>query len=731
MRILPVRALSDDFLPEPYLPENGDAYYLRHQQSPRAPDSWRHLHSTEIEALIQNGSTSDDWDTVYVSDPFAPHLIRNSRFSGLVRLGRLDEVVLEYHDLRTPVGITNSLLIDCDIGDNTAIHNVRYLSHFIIGDYVILLNVDEMNTTNYAKFGNGIIKDGEAESTRIWMSLINEAGGRSVVPFDGMLPADAYLWARYRDDTDLQRRLLEITQQQFDSRRGFYGQVGTMSVVKNSRILKDVKIGCKCYIKGANKLKNLTINSSDDEPTQIGEGVELVNGIIGCGCRVFYGCKAVRFVMGNNATLKYGARLIHSYLGDNSTVSCCEILNNLIFPAHEQHHNNSFLTASLLLGQSNIAAGATIGSNHNSRANDGEILAGRGFWPGLCTTLKHSSRFASFTLLAKADYPCELDIPLPFSLVSHDVARDRLQVMPAYWWQHNMYALARNAWKFVARDQRKSASQHIEFDYLAPDTAEEMLQAIQLLEIWSGREQLRQDGQREASASQDELLRLGRRWLQDPSHELASLEIAGRVVENSNRPVLLLKVPSGYRAYREMLLYYAVKNLLAYLQQHPGATRATMLDDLAGPRERHWVNLGGQLVAQRDLDRLRADIGAGRCRTWSEIHAVYDRLWQAYPRDKQRHALAVLMEVLEDDVLSADRWDQALDEAVRIQQTIQDQVYHSRLKDYQNPFRRLTFRNEEELTATLGSPENDAFVVQTRAATEEFGQRVQSVKRRG
>ncbi len=127
-----------------------------------------------------------------------------------------------------------------------------------------------------------------------------------------------------------------------------------------------------------------------DEPTQIGEGVELVNGIIGFGCHIFYGCKAVKFILGNNSNLKYGARLINSFLGDNSTISCCEVLNNLIFPAHEQHHNNSFLIASVVMGQSNMAAGATIGSNHNSRANDNEIQAGRGFWPGLCTSVKHS-----------------------------------------------------------------------------------------------------------------------------------------------------------------------------------------------------------------------------------------------------------------------------------------------------------------------------------------------------
>src|SRR5215211_5818314 len=93
----------------------------------------------------------------------------------------------------------------------------------------------------------------------------------------------------------------------------------------------------------------------------------------------FYGVKAVRFFMASHSQLKYGARLINSYLGNNSTISCCEVLNSLIFPSHEQHHNNSFLCAALLNGQTNIAAGATIGSNHNSRGADGEMIAGRGF----------------------------------------------------------------------------------------------------------------------------------------------------------------------------------------------------------------------------------------------------------------------------------------------------------------------------------------------------------------
>ena len=496
--------LGFHFIPAKYLPEGTDEYYLRNEQIAPLNRQWRKLTSGEVEKLVHNGNTSDNWDNLRVTDEFDPAQILNTQFFGLVRIGRLRNVILEHHDLRLPCGITDSLIAACDIGDDVAIHSVRYLAHYIVGHRCVLSNIDEMHATDHAKFGNGIIKAGEQEEVRIRLDLINETGSRSVMPFDGMIPADAYLWSKYRDDTALQQTLKDMTQNNFDNRRGYYGTVGDQCVIKSCRIIKDAKIGSHAYIKGANKLKNITINSDADEPTQIGEGVELVNGIIGYGCRIFYGCKAVRFILANNSNLKYGARLIHSFLGENSTISCCEVLNNLIFPAHEQHHNNSFLIASVVMGQSNMAAGVTIGSNHNSRSNDNEIQAGRGFWPGLCTSIKHSCRFASYVLMAKADYPAELDIPLPFSLLSNNEAKDQLNVMPAFWWRYNMYALARNAWKFQHRDKRKRIVQKIETDPLAPDTVEEILKARELLEIWTAKANLKKNGQSSQNQSQQQ-----------------------------------------------------------------------------------------------------------------------------------------------------------------------------------------------------------------------------------
>lgn len=722
-------AIGRDFIPAQFVPAGADEYYLRDQQVGRSRTHWRKLRPDEIEALVRNANTCADWDLFLVTDEFEPRLVRACEFFGLVRIGRLRNVVLKHHDLHTPAGITNSRIIACDIGDDVAIHAVRSLSHYIVGDRCLLLNIDEMHTTNHAKFGNGIIKEGESEDLRVWMDIINEVGTRAVMPFDGMIPADAYIWARYRDDEVLQKRLGEITQHSFDLRRGFYGTVGEQTVIKGCRIIKDVKVGPWCYIKGANKLKNLTINSSSSEPSQIGEGVEMVNGIVGTGCHVFYGCKAVRFIMGNNSNLKYGARLIHSFLGDNSTVSCCEILHNLIFPAHEQHHNNSFLTASLVLGQSNLAAGATIGSNHNSRANDGEILAGRGFWPGLCTTVKHCCRFASFTLLSKGDYPSEMQIPLPFSLLSNDTANDRLVVMPAYWWNYNMYALARNSWKFQSRDKRESKVQNIEFDALAPDTAEEMFAGRALLARWTAAAWLRAHGSDAAPVSSDDLEKRGRELLAGSIGEIENLRVLGESMEASKREVAIIKVYEGYHAYSDMLLYYAVRNLLDYMELAPATGFSALCTALAGVRQTEWENLGGQLVTRPDVDALRVSIRSGGLKTWNDIHDVYARLWKSYPLEKQRHSWATLVD-LHNGSLSVKQWIDALDKAVVIQEFVRDQVYASRKKDFDNPLRRTTFRNAAEMKAVMGDAESNSFVGQVRNETEQFKQRVAQVKKR-
>lgn len=715
----------------PYLPEGEDEYYLRNQQIAARDYQWRSLRPDEIAALKKNGNTCLRWDLLLVEDPFDPSLFRNNFFAGLVRIGACMRGMLAYHDFLLPAGISGSRIYSCDIGRGCAIHECLCLSHYIIGDSVILCRIDEMVTTNHAKFGEGILKDGENESVRIWIDPLNEAGGRSVLPFSGMICADAWLWTVYRDDTRLTEQLKAFTQNSADSRRGFYGTVGDFSVIKSCQVIKDVNVGGGAYIKGANKLKNLTIKSAPDNATQIGEGVELVNGIVGNGCHIFYGVKAVRFVLGDNSSLKYGARLIHSILGDNSTISCCEVLNNLVFPGHEQHHNNSFLIASLVMGQSNMAAGATVGSNHNSRGNDGEIIAGRGFWPGLSSTLKHNCRFACYTLLTKGSYPAEMNIMLPFSMVLENRKEDQLEVMPAYYWMYNLYALERNSWKYKTRDRRKTPVQHIETDYLAPDTVQEILNGLRLLEEWTGKAWFRAEaerGQQDGSAAQEADSRIppeevcrekGRRLLESGPEAVDGLFIAGEGMERGKRRVRILKAARAWHAYRDMLLFYGVKTLAAWLTEYnvPYEYFAAQCPECI---RMEWVNMGGQLVPEEKADALRAAVRQEICSGWEDIHQQYEIWWQSYPKDKAENAYAVLRFLTGRQNIPPAVWNELLEKAKTIRLYIEEQVFLTKKKDYDNPYRMITFRNTSERDAVLGCLEDNPFIATAKADTAAF-----------
>ena len=719
-----------NFIDEKYLHDGHDEYYYRNLQVGKPLDSWRHLRSDEIERLVKNSNSATNWDDIWVTNEFDTNMVRNNHFFGMVRIGRVNNKVLQYHDLRVPIGITDSSIISCDIGDDVAIHDVHYMANYIIGDRSILFNIHELSTTDHSKFGNGIIKEGEDEKVRVWLEVMNEIGTRKIMPFDGMTTADAYLWAKYIDDTKLQERLAEITQASVDFHRGYYGTIGESCVIKNCWILKDAKVGPYCYIKGASKLKNVTINSSEKEPSQIGEGVILVNGVTGYGCRIFYSVVATRFVLGDNCNLKYGARLIHSVMGDNSTISCCEVLNNLIFPSHEQHHNNSFLISACVMGQSNMAAGATIGSNHNSRATDGEIVASRGFWPGLCSSVKHSSKFASFTLLSKADYPSELNIMLPFCLVNNNTAKNELEIMPAYWWMYNMYAIARNTSKYQSRDKRLRKVQNIEFETLAPDTVEEIIEGRKLLEVWVAKAYLRKKGENPEKYEYYDLRDCGKNLLDNESETVKKLEVFGEHMEKGKRKVRILKPLEAYHAYGDMITYYAVNTLMRYLEAHPELDMEAIVNSMRGKRLRKWINLGGQTMPEEDVDQLRADIRDGKLNTWDEIHHRYDELWKNYQAEKLHHAYFALMFLYKDetDVLSKEMWHENLDKAIRIQHFICDQVYESRKKDYENEFRTATFRNEDEKIAVIGKIEDVKFVKQIREETEKFVALIQKYK---
>ena len=692
----------------------------------------RALTAAEIEILKKNRNHSEfsDWSNVLVSKKgFDPDLIYGSAFSGFVVLGQLRNAKVKYHDLELECGIYNSKLRDVVTGNDDAIHNVAYLENYRLGSGVILFNIQEMSCTKHSKFGNGILKQGESEDVRVWIGVANENDGRAVLPFESMIPADAYLWSRKRGDKKLLKRFVELTEKGNTKKNDTYGTVGNETVIKNTTLLKDAKIGDCAYIKGAFKLKNITVLSSAQEESQIGEGVEMVNGIMGYGCRVFYQAVAVRFVLGRNCQLKYGARLLNSILGDNSTVSCCELLNNLIFPFHEQHHNSSFLIATTVMGQSNIAAGATIGSNHNSRSPDGEIIAGRGFWPGLCSDFKHNSKFASFVLASKGSYQHELNISYPFSLIAAAGEDEPIQIMPAYWFMFNMFAIARNNYKFKKRDKRAVRVQHIETDPLAPDTMQQILPALSRI-IELSKKYLQDSGYESVLAAKSEAQKL--QAAKDFLHQNPNADfVLHDELCQKKYGAVILKPVKAYKEYRKIVKYFAARSLMEYCSAHKikrlsasAVQKITAIDLYT-----KWTNAGGQIIPSKKVDELCAKIKAKKINSWQAVHAFYDACQESYGDWKARYSIYLLEQLYSRKIqdFTKDIFKDIIADVTVVSNDMLSDSYYSRKKDYDDPFRQMTYGDEEEMTAVLGSLNDNSFLRDLKAQTALFNERLNSL----
>ena len=719
--------------------------------------AYRKLTRRERRILVKNGNTAGDWNDLLVCDGFLATAVHRSAFYGENRIGSHTEKFLSSGELRLPVGISNSTIISCCIGNNAAIHNVRYLSGYLIGESVMLFNIDEMTAPERGT------SDADLEKELIWIAVANENGGRQIGSFAGMTAADAYLWSRNRDRSLFQKSLLKMTvkasregvglggggariedaaRTEGDAsgkgaasdararvahvaagagelaranetrRRGNAGcaayaraaqagagcRVGDNSVLRSCRIVEEVQIGEWAHISGANFLKKLTVRSSAAAPTIIGEGTGLENGHIDLGCKILSGAKANNFCIGTNATLDLGARFIDSVLGDNSKISCCEVVSSLLFPFHEQHHNNSFLIAATIQGQCNVGAGATMGSNHNSRAPDSELSAGRGFWPGLCVNLKNPTKIASYCLVAKGSYHAEMHVPLPFTLISNDEKENKLQLYPGYWFLHNMYALVRNSWKLPDRDAKLNEWQQHEYDYLAPDTVEEVFTGLEILEQWIDR------------------------YSEGKERPQERMHIEPDGIERSSRGVVVLHVQSGYNAYKEIIHYYGIRTLLHYMRDNNCESFSALKDALGSVKRESWLNLGGQIFKKSDYQQIIANIEDGSISTWAELHRFYKRKADEYPLDKARHALASLLSLHKTDIalLTAGLWKEWIEAGVELQNEILSRTVRSRRKDYQNEFRRMMYDCDADMNEVVGDPDDNLCIKALEEETKEL-----------
>jgi hypothetical protein len=377
------------------------------------------------------------------------------------------------------------------------------------------------------------------------------------------------------------------------------------------------------------------------------------------------------------------------------------------------------------MGQSNIAAGATLGSNHNSRGADGEVIMGRGFWPGLCVSIKHNSIFPSFTILNKGDYHHELNIPIPFSLISNDTIKDELLVMPGYWFLYNFYALARNAWKYQDRDKRKNIDQYFEYDYLAPDSVNELMKGREVIAIAVAKAQLLKE-KKSTQITADQLFQLGYKLLTTKTkEEIDQLDVFVEGFENSKRKTRLIKCYDAFAIFEKMIFMYGMDQLMHKLTQNGMKNLSAKVKSIkTSGAAIEWSNIGGQLIPTKSVQTMLQQIKSDKLVSWPEVHQFYQAQADKYLDKKNLHALYCL-ELIEGTSISGlsnKKLNEWIDRYQAIKEEVTQKIRSSREKDYTNPFRKMVYENQAEMDAIVGDLNDNSFIEQQNSNQKQLNQ---------
>jgi len=305
---------------------------------------------------------------------------------------------------------------------------------------------------------------------------------------------------------------------------------------------------------------------------------------------------------------------------------------------------------------------------------------------------------------------------LPFSLVSLSNDQRTIQVMPGYWFKHNMYALTRNSLKFQQRDLRVTKEQNIEFDYLAPDTAEEIIAARQIL----------------LKALQENLPERAQLAVAPERGKKNKSEVELQLPDMVNgKKAIILKPVQGFYLYGEMLKINGARELKKAVEEAiaQGENPAAYIAGRFQHPCRSWVNIGGQIIPEDALLIILKKVSDGTIKKWSELHAEYDRAWANYPLQRRDHGIFCTLEMHNKKIgeLTDTLVAELLTESLALAQNMLRSAIDSRAKDFTNPFRRITFHNQEEMTAVVGTIKENFFLNDFKRDTARYCREVRKL----
>lgn len=430
---------------------------------------YRALTPQEISLLIFNGCTCSNWEQVKVKEKFDPVKIKNSRFSGDIRLGIFEKEATFFGGVKKSTGIYNATLHNCVIHDDVYIGGVEnYIANYIIEQDVIIENVDIIAVEGESAFGN---------ATEV--AALNEAGGREIPIFDKLSAQLAYILALYQHKTELIKKLRQMIADYKKSVTSSMGVIGKGARLMNCRTIKNVKVGEYCLIEGIYRLTNGTINSSKDDPVYFGEGVIVEDFIAASGSKV------TDATLVSHCFIGQGTHLGKHYSAENSVffANCMgyhgEACSIFAGPFTVTHHKSTLLIAGLF-SFCNAGSGSNQ-SNHMYKL--GPIHQGiveRGSKTTSDSYMLWPAKVGVFSLVMGRHYKNSDTSDLPFSYIIE--SNDESIFVPGV----NLRSVGtiRDAQKWPKRDKRKDKKllDLINFNLLSPFTIGKMINGVKILE---------------------------------------------------------------------------------------------------------------------------------------------------------------------------------------------------------------------------------------------------------
>ncbi len=430
---------------------------------------YRKLRNTEILIMESLGCSCKDWEKVEVAEDFIANRVRESSFSGFIKLGSFKRTFFLSGGIQKKSGIRNVALHNVEIEDDCYVENVHnYIANYKIGSNSFIENVDLILVDGISSFGNGVP-----------VNVLNETGGREILIHNKLSAQIAYITALYRHRPKLIEKINELSRNYAQKHSSAIGTIGSFCTIINTGKVSGVKIGDYCNKEGASFLMNGTINSTKESPVSIGVRVRAKDFIISSGAKLDSGCCIERCYVGQSTVLANGYMAQDSVFFANCHGENGEACSVFAGPFTVTHHKSSLLISGLFSFM-NTGSGSNQ-SNHMYKL--GPIHQGlmeRGSKTTSDSYILWPAHIGAFSLVMGRHVFHPDTSNLPFSYLIEK--KNATYLSPGV----NLRSVGtiRDAQKWPKRDKRAQEARldNINYNLLSPYTIQKMFNGIQILE---------------------------------------------------------------------------------------------------------------------------------------------------------------------------------------------------------------------------------------------------------